>query len=177
MNTMLKERVKALANEAKSVRLKERHLLANARKLRGKVLWSRKHSVGEPRPEPPVVPQFKIPENPLEKAAQDEYDFFGLSRYRTHVLRKQSRHAQLAYGFLKGNSYLKIETRSKTGRMEPVDCQYLEDLILDYTVRIKRKGFDVEAEMKEVEELFEKFDVWVKDIPEAPQEKKEQNNE
>lgn len=153
----LKSRIKSLATEARDIRSVEQHKLSNARKLRGKVMFNKSHPKGEPKPEALVAPQHRLPDNRLELADRDMYDFFGLHRYRTHVLRKKARHTQLAYGFLRGKSYKDIENIPGN---EPVNLEVLEEIVLNYSYPKIEDDTD-----EAINNFLNEFDEWTKDIP------------
>lgn len=152
-----KTSIKSVTSEAKEIRKIERHKLDNARKLRGKVMFDKSHQLGEEKPVAPVAPQVQLPDNRLELADRDMYDFFGLHRYRTHILRKESRHLHLAYGFLRGVPYNLVE--NKPGK-EPVSIYQLEDMVFNYAFQGR---FDISP--KEEDKLMEDFTRWVDSIP------------
>lgn len=106
---MLKSNLKAMAFHAKDIRNKERHYLQNARNLRGN--FPKKHGINQEPPRPSIK-QVKANdlENAQELAEKDEYTFFNLHRYRVNTLRKEARDFHLAYGFLRGHSFLTLET-------------------------------------------------------------------
>ncbi len=122
----MKEEIKAVAQFSNNIRKKEQQALANGRKLLG--IFSKKHQRDTP---PPVAPQHQLPENPEIKAEEDYNRFWGLHRFRTHVLRKQNRHNFLAYGYLKGKSYREVEEKSRE-KGEPIDLYSVVVCIADH---------------------------------------------
>jgi len=156
--TQLKNRLKALAYESKEVRKQEKHVLTNVRKLRGIVPWSKKHQKGEERPARPVQPQVKLPVKEVidKEIPLQEYEFFGLHRYRTHFLRKEARHMHLAYGFLKGKKYSEIE--SIPGK-EPIDIMYFIDTLTANCVRHKHQVNDF------LKENFKRIEAFINEFP------------
>lgn len=160
--TQLKSRIKSLAYESKEVRKQEKHVLTNVRKLKGIVPWSKKHQKGEERPAKPIAPQVKLPVKEVidKEIPLQEYEFFGLHRYRTHFLRKEARHMHLAYGFLKGKKYSEIE--SIPGK-EPIDTMYFIDTLTANCVRHKHQVNDF------LKENFKRIEAFINEFPKRPE--------
>lgn len=100
MESYLKVKCMSLANEAVIIRNQERKWKERARLAREKQ----------------KNPQYA------------ESNFFGLRHHRVNDVRREARSAHLAYGFLKGNSYLEMENFSYT---EP-DWERIERLVEKY---------------------------------------------
>ena len=169
--TQLKNRLKALAYESKEVRKQEKHILTNVRKLKGIVPWNKKHQKGEERPARPVQPQVKLPVKEVidKEIPLQEYEFFGLHRYRTHFLRKEARHMHLAYGFLKGKKYSEIE--SVPGK-EPIDVIYFIDTIVTNCLRHEHVTNCVRHERQVndfLKENFKRIEAFINEFPKRPE--------
>lgn len=162
--TQLKSRIKALAYDSKEVRKQEKHVLTNVRKLKGIVPWSKKHQKGEERPAKPIAPQVKLPVKEVidKEIPLQEYEFFGLHRYRTHFLRKEARHMHLAYGFFKGKKYSEIES---TPGKEPIDTMYFIDILTANCNRHKHQADDF------LKENFKRIEAFINEFPKRPEKK------
>ncbi len=107
MLTALKVKLKTLSSEARHIKLEETRILRYGRWLIGK--QSFRHGKGKVRPE---AQNFNAEIEPMERLrrADEAYEkLWNLQDHRKGVLRKESRASFIAYGFLRGLEYSRIE--------------------------------------------------------------------
>lgn len=158
-NLGIKTQIVAMNYQSKETRKKERSCLKNARQLSG--YHSAKHGPDQPRPEIPkkTLIAMELPDAKTE--AEKKYEeFWGLSRFRKNILRKELRNTYLAYAFLKGRLYSEVELERYT---DP-NWDYIEQIVFSYT----------EDDPRDVKQRFEEWVQTAKKTPRIGQEPEEE---
>lgn len=68
--------------------------------------------------------------------------YLGLRQHRTDVVRSEARHALLAYGFLRGTPYGKMESPGKRNIASQPNLKRVLELIVKYGVNKDSKSID-----------------------------------
>jgi hypothetical protein len=106
MKSYLKVKIKSLAEEATIIRHEERRVKRSLK------WWLDQTAVN-------VEDGSTVPEN--AQPAIDSYrsEYFGLHNHRTYEVRNESRASQLAYAFIQGYPYSRVEDPTKTRKAVP----------------------------------------------------------
>ena len=149
----LKTRVKIQADSARHTREAERHSLNNTRRVRGRVVgYSKKHQKDKEKPNIDEAQEKKTvravtwarehPEDAIKFLDTEEAKFWGLHRFRTHILRKESRATLLAYGFLRGVPYVRMESDEKAAEEGKIQSSCYEYPDFERVRKLAKRSFD-----------------------------------
>lgn len=135
MKAYLKIKIKSLAAEATMIHREERkHNPGHRARVRARRIITGKNVQGSPADDGARRSHAAriLKRKPTERVMET---FWGLRHHRTWNVRSESRHSHIAYGFLRGLPYNRIEAKTKTSpdwsRVEALVRKYGEDDIRD----------------------------------------------
>lgn len=163
MHVYLKVKIKSLAAEAQTIRKEERRVNISSRErkrmartlelgiqdgtnsngIEGRMPLSEAYAI---RLQKKLERSRNILANPKSSARQ-----LGLHRHRIGLVRKESRHSFIAYGFLRGLDYKQIENTTK-----PIDWAKVERMVETYSEDDPRVTLQKFAEWKDASGMVPK---------------------